>query len=160
MINQRYFQQVQLLIQVLGQVAREPVFALKAGTAINLFIRDMPRLSVDIDLTYLPVVDRATGLKAITESLERIKGYLASLSPRIESTIIQQQDGIEAKLLCSQRSVQVKVEVNTILRGSLLPPVNLPIQETVEKEFGLFSANQIMPLGELYGGKLCAALDR
>ena len=39
-------------------VAAEKEFALKGGTAINLFVRDMPRLSVDIDLTYLPVAPR------------------------------------------------------------------------------------------------------
>ena len=51
----RYVKQVRLLLSVLPDMAREPVFALKGGTAINLFYRDMPRLSVDIDLTYLPV---------------------------------------------------------------------------------------------------------
>ena len=50
-----YRRQVQLLIRVLPSIAEEACFALKGGTAINLFVRDMPRLSVDIDLTYLPV---------------------------------------------------------------------------------------------------------
>jgi hypothetical protein len=40
-----------LLVEVLPVVAGEPCFALKGGTAINLFVRDLPRLSVDIDLT-------------------------------------------------------------------------------------------------------------
>jgi len=57
-VLERYLQQVQLLIDVLPLIAKEDVFALKGGTAINLFYRDMPRLSVDIDLTYLPVEDR------------------------------------------------------------------------------------------------------
>ncbi len=63
-----YRQQVALLIRAIPFVAREQAFALKGGTAINLFVRDMPRLSVDIDLTYLPVEDRATSLKAIRRS--------------------------------------------------------------------------------------------
>ena len=54
-----YRGQVALLIRALPLVAEEPAFALKGGTAINLFVRDLPRLSVDIDLTYLPVEDRA-----------------------------------------------------------------------------------------------------
>lgn len=54
-------------------VATEKEFALKGGTAINLFIRDMPRLSVDIDLTYVPVADRATSLKAIDAGMKRIR---------------------------------------------------------------------------------------
>ena len=44
----RYRAQVRLLIDVLPYVAREEVFALKGGTAINLFHRDLPRLSVDL----------------------------------------------------------------------------------------------------------------
>ncbi len=63
-----YRRQVALLIRVLPFVAEERVFALKGGTAINLFVRDIPRLSVDIDLTYLPVEDRATSLAAINAS--------------------------------------------------------------------------------------------
>ncbi len=46
-----YRKQVQLLLDVLPEVAKEACFAMHGGTAINLFYRDMPRLSVDIDLT-------------------------------------------------------------------------------------------------------------
>ena len=49
-----YRRQVELLVRTIPPVAQEACFALKGGTAINLFIRNMPRLSVDIDLTYLP----------------------------------------------------------------------------------------------------------
>lgn len=55
MIDTRYKAQVELLLQTLPYVAKETMFALKGGTAINLFVRSMPRLSVDIDLTYLPI---------------------------------------------------------------------------------------------------------
>lgn len=54
-----YERQVRLLIRTLPFVLVETEFALKGGTAINLFVRDLPRLSVEIDLTYLPVPDRA-----------------------------------------------------------------------------------------------------
>lgn len=54
MISEPYRAQMDLLLQVLPLVAKEESFALKGGTAINLFVRDMPRLSVDIDLTWLP----------------------------------------------------------------------------------------------------------
>ena len=67
-----YRQQAALLIRVLPHVAREPCFALKGGTAINLFVRDMPRLSVDIDLTYLPVEDRGTSLAHIDAAMKRV----------------------------------------------------------------------------------------
>ena len=68
-----YRQQVDLLLQVLPHVAKENVFALKGGTAINLFVRDMPRLSVDIDLTYLPLDDRDTAIREISEALNHIR---------------------------------------------------------------------------------------
>lgn len=62
MPKEAYEAQVALLVRVLPYVAGEAVFALKGGTAINLFYRDLPRLSVDIDLTYLPLKDRASSL--------------------------------------------------------------------------------------------------
>src|ERR1700749_4235832 len=67
-----YRRQVTLLLRLLPFVANEKCFALKGGTAINLFVRDLPRLSVDIDLTYLPVHGRADSLAAITAALQRI----------------------------------------------------------------------------------------
>ena len=68
----RYVDQVRLIVDVLPHIAKEDVFALKGGTAINLFYRDMPRLSVDIDLTYLPVKDRQASLRHIDETFGRI----------------------------------------------------------------------------------------
>ena len=71
-IDERYRQQVDLLVRTIPSVAAEPVFALKGGTAINLFIRDIPRLSVDIDLTYLPLRPRDEALINIDDALTRI----------------------------------------------------------------------------------------
>ncbi len=48
-----YFRQLELLVALVPLVSREKCFALKGGTAINLFLRNMPRLSVDIDLDEL-----------------------------------------------------------------------------------------------------------
>ena len=67
-----YFPQVVLLMDVLPLVANESCFALKGGTAINLFVRDLPRLSVDIDLTYLPIKDRAASLDATNSVSSKI----------------------------------------------------------------------------------------
>lgn len=83
MIDPRYRAQVDLLLRILPHVAEEEVFALKGGTAINLFIRDMPRLSVDIDLTYLPLDDRKTGLENIAAGLRRIKERLQKHRPKL-----------------------------------------------------------------------------
>jgi len=70
----RYLAQVQLLIRVLPIVAGEKDFAIKGGTAINLFVRDMPRLSVDIDLTYLPIAPYDEALVAIGAAMTRLAG--------------------------------------------------------------------------------------
>ncbi len=67
--SDQYYQQTALLVRVLLYVAQETCFALKGGTAINLFIRNMPRLSVDIDLTYLPLESRQAALAAIDAAL-------------------------------------------------------------------------------------------
>ena len=75
-----YDQQVRLLVRVIPLLETETAFALKGGTAINLFVRDMPRLSVDIDLTYLPVEDRATSLAAIDAALKRLATLIRDLS--------------------------------------------------------------------------------
>ena len=71
-MHERYIEQVRLLMRALPSIAEEKVFALKGGSAINLFYRNMPRLSVDIDLAYLPVEDRETSLRNIDEALDRI----------------------------------------------------------------------------------------
>lgn len=67
----RYLAQVRLLLTVLPEIAREPAFALKGGTAINLFYRDLPRLSVDLDLTWLPITDRRSSLRDIDAARAR-----------------------------------------------------------------------------------------
>jgi len=76
---QSYQNQVTLLLNVLPVVAKEEAFALHGGTVINLFVRNMPRLSVDIDLTYLPLDsgNREAALQGIFDALERIKANLS-----------------------------------------------------------------------------------
>lgn len=160
MIAESYRKQVELLLHVLPYVAEVECFALKGGTAINLFHDNMPRLSVDIDLTYVPMEDRKTAMAGITAGLDRIKEALAKSGRAIEITIAPQSDGQESKLLCRSADAQIKVEVNTTIRGCLQPPENKPVVRAVQEEFGLFAAINVVARGELYGGKICAALDR
>ena len=156
MILPVYREQVGLLLRILPFVAQESCFALKGGTAINLFLRDMPRLSVDIDLVYLPFDDRKTALDNISKALDRIKLNLLQSLPGIQV----QADGPKGKLLCSLGSMQVKVEVNTVMRGTTEPVRLIPIADMVQDEFGMFAEIRIVSDAELYGGKICAALDR
>ncbi len=67
-----YYKQVSLLVRMLPVIANESVFALKGGTAINLFVRDFPRLSVDLDLAYLPLEPREEALANVKAALQRI----------------------------------------------------------------------------------------
>lgn len=71
-IKPQYQDQVKLLLDVLPFVARETCFALKGGTAINLFEWDLPRLSVDIDLSYLPMQGRQDAVVSISQD----RGFL------------------------------------------------------------------------------------
>ena len=70
MARERYVDQLRLLVDILPAVAAEDDFALKGGTAINLFYRDLPRLSVDIDLTFLPIRDRVQSLADIDVAMD------------------------------------------------------------------------------------------
>jgi predicted nucleotidyltransferase component of viral defense system len=151
-----YRQQVTLLLSVLPEVAREKCFALHGGTAINLFVRDMPRLSIDIDLTYLPIEDRETSLKHIVEALERIRLNIgkvvqgARITPRLDA----------GKLQISANRVDIKLEVNLVNRGSLADPQEMSLCEKAQNEFETFLTMPIVPIGQLFGGKIVAALDR
>lgn len=160
MISNAYREQVALLLQVLPHVMKEEDFALKGGTAINLFVRDMPRLSVDIDLTWLPFDDRTTALNGISEALRRVKERIEKDISQSRVKLAPQSDGQETKLIIQTPATQIKVEVNTLIRGSLSGPVRMRVVEAVETEFGLSAAANVVSHAELFGGKICAALDR
>jgi predicted nucleotidyltransferase component of viral defense system len=160
MIASHYRHQVDLLLRVLPLVASEPVFALKGGTAINMFERNMPRLSVDIDLTYLPLNDRATAMQEIAQALERIRTRIEKSGTGVQARILRQAGAQESKIICMTSLAQIKIEVNTIIRGHLFPVRQMDLAEEVEAEFGRFVSIQVISRPELFGGKLCAALDR
>lgn len=151
-----YKKQVHLLLTVLPLVAKEKCFALHGGTAINLFHHNMPRLSVDIDLTYLPVEHRDTSMDNINLALGRIKQLIIAYLP---VTHVQHRTK-EAKLIVSNREVSIKVEVNTIKRGCFSPPQTRSLSEHAQKEFDVFCEMQLVDNPHLFGGKICAALDR
>lgn len=161
MIAAKYKSQVDLLLSILPIVAQEKIFALKGGTAINLFERDMPRLSVDIDLTYVPVDDdRDTALGKISEALDRIEASIKKAIPDISITRVPEGQGQDVKLNCQTKLAHIKIEVNTTTRGVLFPVREMPIRDVVEAEFKKFAAMNVVSHPELYGGKICAALDR
>ncbi|HQU46572.1 MAG TPA: nucleotidyl transferase AbiEii/AbiGii toxin family protein [Pirellulales bacterium] len=148
------------MIQILPHIAAEESLALKGGTAINLFVREMPRFSIDIDLTYLPIDTREIALQAVADALGRIKARLAKAIPGIAVTKPPQRHEQDAKLVCNLKQATVKVEVNTVLRGHLWPPREMEMTQAAQEEFQKFAAMQVVSHGELFGGKICAALDR
>lgn len=154
-----YRQQVALLIRVLPFVAEERAFALKGGTAINLFVRDMPRLSVDIDLTYLPVEDRATSLAAINAAMLGIKERIERGIPAARVNASRSADeNIVTKLIVRASGV-IKIEVTPVLRGAVYDPVVMSVVPVVEDAFG-FAEMQVVSFADLYAGKIVAAFDR
>jgi len=159
MINQSYMNQADLLLQVIPHIATEKTLALKGGTAINIFLHNMPRLSVDIDLTYLPFDNRETALTNISDSLGRIKEQIIK---SVSGTTVTNNavEGNDIKLLVQSQNAQIKIEVNTVTRGHLHPVRLLQANEKVQERFKKFAAIQVVSDAELYGGKICAALDR
>ena len=154
-----YYHQVTLLVAVLPLVAEESCFALKGGTAINLFVRDMPRLSVDIDLTYLPLEDRTFALPAITTALRNMAQRISKVLPNTTVEALKDTQGNSLKLIITRQGVKIKIEVSPVMRGSLLTPVTMDINSQVENQFS-YASMPVLDWHELYAGKLCAALDR
>lgn len=158
-MNQSYLNQADLLLQVIPYISREKTLALKGGTAINLFLRDMPRLSVDVDLTYLPIDNRETALANISGSLGRIRKMITDSIPgaNVGNHTVE---GNDIKLLVQSQNAQIKIEVNMVTRGHLHPVKLLQVRDKVQERFKKFAAIQVVSDAELYGGKICAALDR
>lgn len=120
--NSIYYKQVQLLIQVLPFVAKQQCFALKGGTAINLFVRDFPRLSVDIDLVYLPMKSRDDALQEICDALDAISSDLKIAFKDIELTEAYRSKRDALRLIVARNGVQIKVELSPVLRGTVYEP--------------------------------------
>lgn len=151
-----YSAQVALLVRTIPEIAREDTFALKGGTAINLFVRDLPRLSVDIDLVYLPIAARTESLAAIHQGFARIAG---NLRKRLGVKVTEQKSGDGAKLIVRAGAAQIKVEVSPVLRGTVFDPEVCSVRPTVEDRFG-YAEMLVVALPDLYAGKIAAALDR
>ena len=151
-----YQKQVSLLLQVLPKLKKVPFFALHGGTAINLFVQNLPRFSVDIDLTYINIDNRQKSFHHIINGLEILKNILDKQLP--ESRINLEKETL--KLRISSQKAQIKIEINQIKRGILGDVVELPLCEKAQKEFETFCTAQIVPIGQLYGDKIGASLNR
>jgi len=156
-----FHQQAELLISILPHMTKDTDFALHGGTAINFFVRDMPRLSVDIDLTYLRLSSREETIKSISDQLKSISKRISSIMP---SVLIEEKaespKGLVSKLFVKRQNAIVKVEPNLVIRGSLFGPEERDLCKKAEEVFEKFVTTKTLAFSELYGSKICAALDR
>ena len=155
-----FFRQADLLLRLLPHIALDPDFALHGGTAINFFVRDLPRLSVDIDLTYLPLESRDETLANTTKKLHDLGRKFRNAFPGIQIQEKEDQKGETAKLIVNYQNALVKIEPNLIIRGSVFPVEDRDLVKSAEKEFEKFVTVKTLPPFALYGSKICAALDR
>ncbi len=158
MLNSKYIDQVSLLIDLIPLIATDERLAIKGGTALNLFILDFPRLSVDIDLCYLP-------LKQRDEALLDIASFNQSLAAKCKAMGFKTRekktsDGYESTLFVQHRTTEVKVETNLVVRGAVYQPQKRSLVPQVQERFKRNATMQCLDVYDLYAGKLCAALDR
>ncbi|WP_210214838.1 nucleotidyl transferase AbiEii/AbiGii toxin family protein [Mesorhizobium sp. M1A.F.Ca.ET.072.01.1.1] len=159
-LSEQYQRQVALLVEVMPFVAGEKEFALKGGTAINLFVRDMPRLSVDIDLTYLPVAPRPESLAAIDAAMKRVATAIRAALRGLRVTEVENvREKIVTKLTVQRPDAQIKIEVTPVLRGCVFEPTVRSVSPAVEAAFG-YAETHVVSFSDLYAGKIMAALDR
>lgn len=142
------------MIRVLPHVYQQECFALKGGTALNLFVRDLPRLSVDIDLTYPPQEN-------YQEAKAGIQRHLTMLGESISANIAgsQIENTSDTRLLVRLDDVLVKVELSPVLRETVHGVENREVSGQTEELFGYAQA-RMLSFNDLYAGKICAALDR
>lgn len=158
-MNQDYLDTARLLLDIAPVVFKTPSFAMKGGTALNLFVQDMPRLSVDIDVVFNDYsLDRESALKSISTDLASIKAAIAAMGYR--AILPTTKSGDDVKLLIDSNGSQVKVEVNFVFRGTVLPVVRTPLVQAAQDLFTTEIVVPVLETAELYGSKLVAAMDR
>lgn len=158
-MNDAYVRTVQLLLDIAPAVFDTPLLAMKGGTALNLFVQDMPRLSVDIDVVFVRHdLARADALQAIGAELAAAQVRVTSLGHQVE--LRKNKDGTEAKLFVRSADVEVKVEVNFVFRGTVLPSQRRSLTPAAQQMFAADIQVPVLADAELYGSKLVAALDR
>ena len=159
MIDQAYIDTVRLLLRVVPDIFKNEIFAMKGGTAINLFVQDMPRLSVDIDVVYVPRdPSREEALRAISDEINSIQKRLEKLGLSVR--LSKPNSESETKLFIENDRSQVKVEVNVVFRGTIFPVVTRALTAKTAQMFSTTVEAPVLAEAELYGSKIVAALDR
>jgi len=158
-VNQIYLDSARLLTRVAPLVLVDDTFALKGGTAINLFVRDMPRLSVDLDLVFPDyTLPREEALKRINEAIRQSVARLRKQG--FQTHAPASADAGETKLLVRQGAIEVKIEVNFVMRGTVHPVRKASLTQNARDTLQADLEIPVASLEDVYGGKLVAAMDR
>ncbi len=162
----KYEKQVRILLRVLSLIEYDhpngdgsAFLALKGGTALNFFLWNLPRLSVDIDLAYCPINDRKTALRDISESMQRLAKQMETIMPAAAVNLTAPNNAAP-KVLIKHDGVMVKIEPNATIRGTVYKTEYSDLQPEVERRFEIAAEVRRLSIHDLYGGKICAALDR
>jgi hypothetical protein len=158
-MNQVYLDSARLMTRVAPLVFVDDTFALKGGTAINLFVRDMPRLSVDLDLVFPDhTLPRDLALRrinaAIRQSVARLK------KQGFQTHAVAAADAGETKLLVRRDRIEIKIEVNFVMRGTVHPVRVASLKPNARETLQADLEIPVVSLEDMYGGKLVAAMDR
>lgn len=161
MIDESYVRTVRLLLDVMPLIFETDIFAIKGGTAINLFVQNAPRLSVDIDLVYLDAFkERGEALQEIADELQAIKRRMEARGHTVEAIGTGSEPDSKLMVMASQ-NLRLKIEVNTSFRGTVLPlPGRQTVSTAVADRFGVAPSAPILARDEIYASKMVAALDR
>ena len=158
-MNQVYLDSARLLTRVAPLVLVDDTFALKGGTAINLFVRDMPRLSVDLDLVFCDhTLPREQALRRINEAIRQSAERLQKQGFKTHAPAAA--DPGETKLLVRRDNIEVKIEVNFVMRGTVLPVRTASLKQNARETLQADLEIPVVSLEDVYGGKLVAAMDR
>lgn len=158
-MDKRYVDAVRLLLNVAPDAFAEPGFALKGGTAINLFINAMPRLSVDIDIVYTDhQTSRETAIASIASRLNHLQSSLADRG--LQTDLAADARGEESKLFIRRGGSQIKIEINRVFRGTLMDVDHRQICPEAQDAFATNLTVPVLATAELFGSKLVAAMDR
>jgi predicted nucleotidyltransferase component of viral defense system len=158
-VNQTYLDSARLLTRVAPLMLVDDTFALKGGTAINLFVRDMPRLSVDLDLVFPDhTLPREEALKRINEAIRQSVARLKKQG--FQTHAPASADAGETKLLVRQGAIEVKIEVNFVMRGTVHPVRRASLTQSARDTLQADLEIPVVSLEDVYGGKLVAAMDR
>lgn len=158
-MNQVYLDSARLLTRVAPLVLLDDMFALKGGTAINLFVRDMPRLSVDLDLVFPDhTLPREQALRRINQAIRQSGARLQKQGFQTHAPAAA--DSGETKLLVRRGNIEVKIEVNFVMRGTVLPVRKASLTQTARDTLQADLEIPVVSLEDVYGGKLVAAMDR